>query len=342
MPSRRRASWLVTLSFVTLALPACASTAGPAPATVPRATLTGEASSTISPSTSRTSTTTSVKPTASAGPTAATGGQSISALSPTELKYALIARFGAPFFCDPDVYPVARRLGPSEIEQRLSQIEQNTEEYQAILQHLGYGGSATLSADQEQQVYSEHKMLAAIALEAADGAYRFNLRISQTKANGFVITGTIDSSGVIQVASRQATVTTCPICLAGDTLISTPEGPVPVKELARGMGVWTIDLAGARQPAVVVQTAKRSVPAGTPLVQIVLDDGRELTASAFHPTMDGPVLGDLARGDWLDGARVKSVKGVPDAQGETYDLLPSGETGAYWANGILVKSTLAR
>jgi hypothetical protein len=27
--------------------------------------------------------------------------------------------------------------------------------------------------------------------------------------------------------------------------------------------------------------------------------------------------------------------------GATYDLLPGGSTGLYWANGILLKSTLA-
>jgi hypothetical protein len=263
-------------------------------------------------------------------------------LSPTELKYALIARFGAIFYCDPDVYPVARRLSASELEQRLNQIKQDPEEYKAILTHLGIADAATLSLDQEQQIYSDHKKLAAIGLEPADGAYRFSLRISQSKTSGFAITGTIDSSGAVQVASQQATVTTCPICLAGGTLISTPDGPVPVQELAAGMGVWTSDREGARQAAVVVRTVKRTVPIGTPLVQIVLDDGRELTGSRFHPTTDGRVLGDLVRGDRLDGARVVSVANVPDAQGETYDLLPSGETGAYWANGILVGSTLAR
>ena len=31
-----------------------------------------------------------------------------SGLSATEIKYALIAALGEPFFCDPDYYPVAR------------------------------------------------------------------------------------------------------------------------------------------------------------------------------------------------------------------------------------------
>jgi hypothetical protein len=33
---------------------------------------------------------------------------------------------------------------------------------------------------------------------------------------------------------------------------------------------------------------------------------------------------------------------VPYAGDRTYDLLPAGPTGAYWANGILLSSTLAQ
>lgn len=45
-------------------------------------------------------------------------------------------------------------------------------------------------------------------------------------------------------------------------------------------------------------------------------------------------------GDVLDGALVATVEYVPYNSGATYDLLPSGSTGLYWANGILLKSTL--
>jgi hypothetical protein len=31
---------------------------------------------------------------------------------------------------------------------------------------------------------------------------------------------------------------------------------------------------------------------------------------------------------------------VPYAGGRTWDLLPAGATGSYWANGILLASTL--
>jgi hypothetical protein len=42
----------------------------------------------------------------------------------------------------------------------------------------------------------------------------------------------------------------------------------------------------------------------------------------------------------LDGARITGFEGLAYKGVETYDLLPSGDTGYYWANGILMGSTL--
>jgi hypothetical protein len=53
------------------------------------------------------------------------------------------------------------------------------------------------------------------------------------------------------------------------------------------------------------------------------------------------MLGDLAVNDRLDGALVINVERLHYAGTATYDLLPSGDTGFYWANGILIGSTLA-
>jgi hypothetical protein len=39
---------------------------------------------------------------------------------------------------------------------------------------------------------------------------------------------------------------------------------------------------------------------------------------------------------------VDGTERVAYAEPETYDVLPAGATGCYWANGILVGSTLAR
>lgn len=134
----------------------------------------------------------------------------------------------------------------------------------------------------------------------------------------------------------------CPICLAGSTLIDTPSGLVLVKNLQVGMPIWTVDKAGHRVSGTVAKTSKVSVPPTHQMVHLVLDDGRELFVSPGHPTIDGRNVGDLVQGDLYDGASVASVKRVSYGERATYDVLPSGETGFYWANGILLGSTLSR
>jgi len=57
---------------------------------------------------------------------------------------------------------------------------------------------------------------------------------------------------------------------------------------------------------------------------------------------DGRALGDLNAGDLLDGAHVILLERLPYGGIVTYDLLPSGGTGFYWANGILMGSTLSK
>jgi hypothetical protein len=78
------------------------------------------------------------------------------------------------------------------------------------------------------------------------------------------------------------------------------------------------------------------------MVHVILDDGREAWVSPGHPTADGRSFGELLPGDRLDGAQIALLELVPYAWPETYDLLPAGETGYYWANGILMGSTLSQ
>jgi hypothetical protein len=73
----------------------------------------------------------------------------------------------------------------------------------------------------------------------------------------------------------------------------------------------------------------------------VLADGRELLVSPGHRTADGRPVGALRAGDDVDGSTVTRWELVSYAGGRTYDLLPAGATGHYWANGILLSSTLS-
>lgn len=132
----------------------------------------------------------------------------------------------------------------------------------------------------------------------------------------------------------------CPICLAENTLIDTPLGSISVKDLRIGMPIWTTDKAGRRVSGIVTKTSKVPVLPTHQMVHLIFDDGRELFVSPGHPTIDGRTVGNLVVNDLYDGARVITAIRVAYGNTATYDILPSGETGFYWANGILLDSTL--
>lgn len=132
----------------------------------------------------------------------------------------------------------------------------------------------------------------------------------------------------------------CPICLSGETLIDTPSGAVTVKELRVGMPIWTIDKVGRRVSGVVLETSKVPVPPTHKMIHLILSDGRQLFVSPGHPTTDGRTVGDLKPSNFYDGAVVRATERTPYSEDATFDVLPSGETGFYFANGILLGSTL--
>lgn len=59
-------------------------------------------------------------------------------------------------------------------------------------------------------------------------------------------------------------------------------------------------------------------------------------------TPRGRPIALLRDGDAYDGSVVVSADRIPYDGGRTVDLLPSGGTGVYWANGIELGSTLFR
>jgi len=133
----------------------------------------------------------------------------------------------------------------------------------------------------------------------------------------------------------------CPICLAGGTLIDTPLGQVVVQDLREGNPVWTVNKSGERIEDVVLVTSKTAVSANHQMVKLVLSDGRTLLVSPGHPIIDGRTVGDLAVGEPYDGARVIATQRTLYNQTHTYDILPGGQTNFYFADGILVGSTLS-
>ncbi len=246
----------------------------------------------------------------------------------------MISKFGDVFWCDPDYYPVARpgQEQKNALEQ-FPNISGNQTEFSAILEHLGLPNKTQYSDEEKLQVYREHKKLAlAVQMTASRDVYNFTLRVAE--GQGERIEGTVTTSGEIRVLKREPSFNTCPICLAKGTLIDTPQGPILVEQLRRGMTVWTVDDSGKRVTATVVQTTVTPVPATFQVMRVSLDDARTVTASAGHPTGDGRALGDYRSGDTLDGGRIIAVDYLAYDGGATYDLLPSGPRGLYWANGI--------
>ena len=261
-------------------------------------------------------------------------------LPPVELKYRLIAQLGPLWYCDPDSYPVGRQVTPAYISTRLSEIAAvDPQIYQAILAH--YHLTPPLTQQQEQQVYSDYKVLVAFQLVRDGDRYDFAYPVK--KGSGWestLVRGTIDKTGSIVIQSKTAYSRPCPICLAAWTTIDTPNGPILITKLQPGMPVWTADQHGQRQAAVVLQVGSMVAPAGHEVIHLVQADGREVWASPGHPVPDGRHMADLVPGDVLGGSRVLRADPVPYV-GRTYDLLPSGPTGVYFANGVPLVSTLA-
>ena len=263
-----------------------------------------------------------------------------STLSPTELKYKVLDQFPDFFFCDPDFYPIARDDEMSLAQGQFPALESNQEEFQAILNHNGLSESTTFTDEQKLLIYQDHKKLNAIYFELVGDKYQFQIRTGSEGGQGSSITGTIDGNGSIEIQKQEKGFLSCPICLAAGTLIDTPRGPVAVENLRAGDLVWTVNQSGQRISGTILRTSRGPVPVTHQVIHVVLSDGRELWASPGHPTANGRRLGDLKLNDLLDGARITKIERLHYAGTATYDLLPSGDTGFYWANGILMGSTL--
>lgn len=104
--------------------------------------------------------------------------------------------------------------------------------------------------------------------------------------------------------------------------------------------IWTVDVNGKKVSGVVVLTGKTFAPIGHTVVHLRLSDKRELYLSPGHKIADGRKAGNLRAGDRIEGVVVISTNLIPYMEEYTYDILPSGNTGMYFANGILLQSTL--
>jgi hypothetical protein len=128
------------------------------------------------------------------------------------------------------------------------------------------------------------------------------------------------------------------VCAAPWTPIATPEGERPIADIRVGDLVYSVD-HGAIRPVPVARATQTQV-VGHHVIRLRVAGGRELEISPGHPTADGGRFADLRAGGTLDGRPILSVELVPYDYGATYDILPSSDTGTYFAAGMRIGSTL--
>ena len=266
-----------------------------------------------------------------------------SPLSVPQLKFAVMDSVGRPVYCDPDFYPIAREGGEqANAISTYPQIKADTEAYAAILAHE-HLPSGDLTDAQKLVAYRAWKLLRGLVLTEtyAGQQYVFQYRVQPSGATYQMVAGTVRVDGVVNVTSRTASgAPPCPICLAASTLVATPNGSVRVTDVRVGTIVWTQAADGSRVAAPVAAVGSMEVPAGHMMVHLILADGRQLFVSPGHRAADSRPVGTLKQGDQLDGSTVSYWELVPYAGERTYDILPAGATGRYWANGILLASTI--
>lgn len=280
------------------------------------------------------------------GPVSASPTPAPAPLPLAELKYRVMDAGGRIAFCDPDFHPVARADEAELARQKDGEIRRDAATYAAITARVG---TDTLA------VYREWKALNALELTPPKGgtsvpdAWTFSYRSTgaaanaspDPKRNGRQIDGRVDASGRVNVTRRaDAGPLQCPICLARATAIATPSGERAVEDLRVGDIVWTLGADGARLAAPLVAIGRTPVAATHQVVRLRLADGRGVLVSPGHPTADGQVVGALRAGDRVDGSVVVSAERVAYGGGFTFDIRPAGATGAYWADGVLLGSTL--
>jgi hypothetical protein len=260
------------------------------------------------------------------------------------MKLAVLDAVGGSLdYCDPDLYPVGRGTPLQNAEARLPQIRADTVTYRAILEHERITPGVSLTSEQKIAIDVDYKQIQSFELRPTGSTFSFTVYIpdATSSTGNRSMSGSVERTGVVHLeAPGPGTRKRCPICLAAGVTIGTPSGPVPIQSIHVGMAVWTTDATGRRVVARVSLIGRTLAPVGHEVVRLTLADGRTVVVSPGHPTADGRRIGDLRPGDALDGSVVARTALIPYTGVFTFDLLPAGSTGTYFADGILLGSTL--
>jgi len=131
----------------------------------------------------------------------------------------------------------------------------------------------------------------------------------------------------------------CPNCAAPNTLIATPSGHVPISNLNLGDLVLSVDKNGEKTIVPVAQVSKTPVR-NHHVVKVILENDTTLLISPGHPTADGRTFNDLKSGDYLHQSKILSAEIIAYSYDHTYDILPQSDSGFYFAENVLIGSTL--
>jgi hypothetical protein len=258
--------------------------------------------------------------------------------SKARLQLKLLKKYGLNW-CDDNMYPVGRTVSDEEIAGQLALYQQKDPQlYREVQRDFKVHPDSTPTLKENQMVFSRFRRARAIRLTLKDDRYHFEFFAGLPRAQKII--GSIGKTGDVEIDKKIPGGPNCPKCLAENTVISTPSGLVKVTDLFPGMSVWTMDQNGNRQSKALLRVQKVPVPESHQMLQLKLEDGRKVLVSPLHPDRFGCPLKDLHKGDLLDGSRIKGYSFRQYESGYTYDLLPAGGTGLYWANGILIGSTM--
>lgn len=126
-----------------------------------------------------------------------------------------------------------------------------------------------------------------------------------------------------------------PICLSPDTKISMKGMKKRVADINEG----DIVLSNDEEPVKVIKTSMVEVK-NHKILKVTFNDATVLEISPGHPTSEGRLFKDLKVGDFVDKKMIVIIKEIPYKYKYTYDILPDSKTGNYYANGVLIGSTL--
>jgi hypothetical protein len=130
-------------------------------------------------------------------------------------------------------------------------------------------------------------------------------------------------------------------CLTRDTLIATPHGLIRADQVRAGTVVWSADRTGHRIRSTVLDVLRTPVAPTHEMLRLTLADGRVVQTDPDQPTPDGSLVSSLLVGQPFEGSFVVSARRVRYGGGFTVELLPSGPTQTYFANGVWLRSGLA-